>query len=224
MNDLPRAALAPYEPRMGQRRILWSLLVLLAACETRPPAPGSASQQAALTTATLGGLIRKTPLVAHVKVVSATGRPGTIGTQQTEAFFTDLTLQVLTSIHGAADSLLLTTLGGRVGARELHVSGQVVLEAGDEAIVFVDPAVSLHPFVGGQGGVLPVKEGRVYAFDGRPLVEVRSEGFVFGRAPGAPALAPALEPRGTAAAARVLPPEGAALTLVEVMAALKALP
>lgn len=170
--------------------------MVLAGCETRPPVPVPASQQAALSApATLGSLIARTPLVAHVKVLSAEGRPGTIGTGQTEALFTELTLQVLASIHGNAESLVLTTLGGRVGAREMQVSGQVVLEAGDEAIVFVDPAVALHPFVGGQGGVLPLKDGRVYSFDGRPLVEVRSEGFVFGRSATAPALAPALEPR-----------------------------
>lgn len=212
---------------MGQRRILSSLLVVLAGCETRPlaPAPVSASQQAPLTApATLGALIDKTPLVAHVKVVSATGRAGTMGSQQAEALFTDLSLQVLTPVHGNADSLALTTLGGRVGAREMHVSGQVVLEAGDEAIVFVDPAIALHPFVGGQGGVLPVRDGRVFSFDGRPLVEVRPGGFVFGRAPGAPPQAPALEPRGTATATRVLPPEGAALTVAEVIATLKAQP
>jgi hypothetical protein len=212
---------------MGQRRVLSSLLVVLAGCETRPlaPAPVSANQQSALTAAaTLGALIRKTPLVAHVKVVSSTGRAGTIGTQATEALFTDLTLQVLAPIHGNADSLALTTLGGRVGAREMHVSGQVVLEAGAEAIVFVDPSIALHPFIGGQGGVLPVSDGRVFSFDGRPLVEVRPAGFVFGRAPGAPAPAPALEPRGTATATRVLPPEGAALAVAEVIAALKAQP
>lgn len=209
-------------PRMGQRRILPILLVLLAACETRPPAP---SQQAALTApATLGTLIRKTPLVAHVRVVSATGRAGTIGAQQTEALFTDLTLQVLTPIHGNADSLQLTTLGGRVGERAMQLSGQVVLDAGDEAIVFVDAAVALHPFIGGQGGVLPVKDGRVHSYDGRPLVEVRSDGFVFGRAPGTSPLTPALEPHGAATATRVLPPEGAALTVAEVLSALKAQP
>ena len=199
--------------------------MVLAGCETRPPVPVPASQQAALSApATLGSLIARTPLVAHVKVLSAEGRPGTIGTGQTEALFTELTLQVLASIHGNAESLVLTTLGGRVGAREMQVSGQVVLEAGDEAIVFVDPAVALHPFVGGQGGVLPLKDGRVYSFDGRPLVEVRSEGFVFGRSATAPALAPALEPRGSATATRVLPPGGAALTGAEVISALKAQP
>lgn len=211
---------------MRQRRIVSSLLVLLSACETRPaPSPAPQAQQSALTaTASLGSFLRKAPLVAHVEVVSATGRAGTIGTQQTEALFTDLSLKVLAPIHGPADPLMLTTLGGRVGEREMHVSGQVVLAAGEQAIVFVDPSVPLHPFIGGPGGVLPVRDGRVYAFDGRPLVEVRAEGFVFGRAPTALPLAPPLEAQGTATATRVLPPDVAAITVADALAALKALP
>ncbi|MFZ5443527.1 MAG: hypothetical protein ACOZQL_26205 [Myxococcota bacterium] len=210
---------------MTQRRLFPILFVVLTACETRSPSPDAARQQASLTqSASLRAFIDKTPRVAHVKVIAATGRAGVVGTAKNEALFTDLTLQVLAPLRGNGDSLALTTLGGRVGERAMHVSGQVALEAGDEAIVFVDPTVALHPFVGGPGGVLPVKDGRVFSYDGRPLVEVRPEGFVFGRAPDAPPAEPALEAHGTAKATRVAAPEGPALSVAEVLAALRALP
>lgn len=210
---------------MVHRLLLSSLTVVLISCETRPVSPSTARQQEALSApASLRAFLDKTPLVAHVKVTTATGRAGTVGTAKTEALFTDLTVQVLTRVRGTADVVSLTTLGGRIGERAMHVSGQVVLEAGDEALVFVDPTLAPHPFVGDQRGVLPVKDGRVFAYDGRPLVEVRADGFVFGRAPNAPPPEPALEPRGTAKATRVEAPAGPALLVAEVLAALKALP
>lgn len=213
---------------MAQRRrsILSSLVfLLLAGCETRPLPPSAARQQAPLTApASLRAFIDQTPLVAHVKVTAATGRAGTVGTAKVEALFTDLTLQVLAPVHGTADTVSLSTLGGQLGERAMHVSGQVELAAEDEALVFLDPALAPHPFVGGQRGVLPVRDGRVFSYDGRPLVEVRPDGFVFGRAPNAPPPEPALEPRGTAKATRVDAPEGPPLTVAEALAALRALP
>lgn len=203
-----------------------SLIACLGGCETRSPLSVEPNQrQTALAVAPLAlkARVLATPLVAHFKVVSEVSRQGTVGTQKAEAIFTDLTLHVLTLVHGNADQVVvLSTLGGRVGERAMNVSDQVVLSAGDEAIGFVDPTAAPQPFVGGQRGVLLVRDGRVFSFDGRPLVEVNPEGFVFGRAPDAPTPAPALQPQGTARATRVLPPEGAALTTAEVLSALKA--
>lgn len=210
---------------MTQRLLLSSLVVVLLGCETRALSPSPTERQEAPLTAraSLRASLDKTPLVAHVKVMTATGRSGTVGTAKTEALFTDLTVQVLARVRGTADVVSLTTLGGRIGERAMHVSGQVVLEAGDEALVFVDPTLSPHPFVGEQRGVLPVKDGRVFAYDGRPLVEVRADGFVFGRPPNAPPPEPALVPRGTAKATRDDAPEGPALTIAAALTALEAL-
>ena len=195
-------------PQRGWVRALPLWFCLLLACESaKPPAPPPP--------ASVAQALEQQPLVAKVTVVSATGRLGTMGTRREEAIYTDLVLRIDAPIRGAlAQTVSVTTLGGHVGERAMQVSGHVELGAGDEAIVWLQPS-SLQPFV----EVLPVREGRVYALDGRPLLAVRDGGLVFGAREQV--ARPALVPLGTASGVSLTPQPGEALPVADAVEALR---
>src|SRR4051812_43214324 len=90
----------------------------VAACALTDP-PATASQSSGLVSPPpgLGLALRRTPLVAQVKVLAAVGRPGTMGAQRVEAIFTDLTLKIETLVRADATldpaaPIMVSTLGG----------------------------------------------------------------------------------------------------------------
>jgi hypothetical protein len=177
------------------------------ACESGGGAPAPAARQAALEA--------PGPQVAKLTVVSAAARLGTMGTRREEALYTDLELRIDARIYGALpDRVLVTTLGGALGDRAMHVSGCPELRAGDEVIAWLEPS-SLKPFV----ELLWVRDGRVYASDGRPLLAVQDGGLVFGGREG-PAR-PAPVPLGKASGALLTPQPGEAMSVAEAIEALR---
>ena len=113
------------------------------------------------------------------------------GTSRQPVIVTDLTLRIERSISKqTVEQLVVTQLGGAVGERGLQVSDQPVFVQGEGYIVFADPAQKQRPFPVGPAGVLHVIDGHVFGLDGRAVLAVRAEGFVFGRKAGVPELVP----------------------------------
>jgi hypothetical protein len=159
---------------------------------------------------TFAEVLKATPLVAEVTVVGLEGRDDVTGTSKQPVIVTDLTLQLERSIPKRAETkVVLTQLGGAIGERGMQVSDQPVFVKGERYVVFADPSQKQRPFPMGPAGVLHVVDGRVFGLDGRAVLEVRADGFFFGRSVGVPELVPSTEP--------VRP----ALTDVEVMNALE---
>lgn len=167
------------------------LLVLLIGC-SRDPAPPTAQSSLSLSVpSTFSALIKQTPLVALVTVMSSVGRDDVTGTSQQPVIVTDLTLHVERRVGKSnLEQVVVTQLGGSVGDRGMQVSDQPLLAPGQRYIVFADPAQKQRPFPIGPAGVLHVVEGRVFGLDGRAVLAVKAEGFVFGKKEGLPALVP----------------------------------
>lgn len=98
---------------------------------------------------------------------------------------TDLTLDIERSVKGdrpVRSSLILRTLGGKVGDVELVVEGAPVLRPGHTVLLFVRGNMSeMFPFVGIQQGVFHVRPDqsvgaqRVFDWLGRPVIGIRDD-------------------------------------------------
>src|SRR5688572_26694731 len=98
----------------------------------------------------LEGLVKKSNKIVIGKVVdSRTNWGGASG----RLILTTYTLEVEESIKGQRSSTLeLTTVGGKIGNLQLHVSGMVSFDKGENAVVFVENSGAYSTVVGlGQG-------------------------------------------------------------------------
>ena len=62
---------------------------------------------------------------------------------------------------GAAQTVTVTTIGGRIGDTILHVSGMPVFESGEKAILFLEDSKSYTTVVGLNQGKFSVSNGEV---------------------------------------------------------------
>ena len=76
---------------------------------------------------------------AHDIVVGRVTNSRTYWSSNRKLIFTSYTLQVDESIKGqAARSVEITTIGGKIGDVELHVSGMPSFQSGESAVVFLE--------------------------------------------------------------------------------------
>lgn len=164
-----------------------TLLVLAAAASSCQQTTTSVAvtQNALTEDAPFVQLLRSAPLVVRARVERVVGRDGTMGRAEVPAIYSDVSLTVLSQVGNPTPgrSLAVTLLGGEVGDRAHHVSGQVQLSKNDEFIGFIDPNAMPHPFIGGTGGVFRIIDGSVSSFDGRDVVQVTKDGFVLAPRP-----------------------------------------
>ena len=94
---------------------------------------------------------------------------------------TEYTIEVGESLKGqAAREIAVTTVGGKIGDLELHVSGMPVFQTGENAVVFVEQSGAYQTVVGlGQGKFTVTNDevsnglhGLTYP-DGRPGIPIK---------------------------------------------------
>ena len=98
-----------------------------------------------------------------------------------ELVLTDYSIEVSESIKGQASrSMVVTTVGGRMGDTELHVAGMPAFQKGEDAVLFVEQTGAYRTVVGLGQGKFTVVNGEVandvgdLSFpDGRPGNPVR---------------------------------------------------
>ncbi|MDG3004951.1 hypothetical protein [Paludisphaera mucosa] len=73
----------------------------------------------------------------------------------------------------ATKDVVLTTLGGTLGAETTTVSGMPTFAAGRTYLVFTDlKRTAYNPITGNRRGVFRIVDGAVYSYEGRPVVGV----------------------------------------------------
>ncbi len=91
---------------------------------------------------------------AHDIVVGRVTNSRTYWSSNRKLIFTSYTLQVDESIKGqAARSVEITTIGGKIGDVELHVSGMPSFQAGESAVVFLEQSAGYQTVRFGPGQV-----------------------------------------------------------------------
>jgi hypothetical protein len=118
---------------------------------------------------------------AHSIVVGRVTNSRTYWSSNRKLIFTSYTLQVDENIKGqAAQSVEITTIGGKIGDVELHVSGMPSFQAGESAVVFLEQSAGYQTVLGLGQGKFTVNGGQVVnsvgdlSFpDGRPGVPTK---------------------------------------------------
>ena len=120
----------------------------------------------------LDDLVKK----SHTIVVGKVMGSRTYWTSNRKLILTDFTIDVGESLKGSsARRVVVTTIGGKIGDTELHVSGMPVFKQGEDAVVFIEQSGAYETVVGLGQGKFTVTNGEVanavggLAFpDGRP--------------------------------------------------------
>lgn len=75
---------------------------------------------------------------------------------------TNYTIQVEESLKGSnKKTIILTTIGGRIGNTVLHVSGMPVFQTGEKAVLFLEQAGTYTTVVGLNQGKFTVSNGQI---------------------------------------------------------------
>jgi hypothetical protein len=125
----------------------------------------------------LDDLVKK----AHTIVVGRVSSSRTYWSADRKLILTNYTIQVDESIKGQASGAVeVTTIGGKIGNRELMVSGMPSFVTGENAVVFIETSGAYQTVVGLGQGKFTVTNGEVVnavgdlSFpDGRPGTPVR---------------------------------------------------
>jgi hypothetical protein len=125
----------------------------------------------------LEDLVKKAQTIVIGKVTGSR----TYWSADRKLILTDYILDVDERMKGTAgQTVAVTTLGGKIGDLELHVSGMPVFERGENAVVFIEQSGSYQTVVGLGQGKFTVANGEVanslsgLSFpDGRPGNPVR---------------------------------------------------
>jgi hypothetical protein len=120
----------------------------------------------------LDDLVKK----AHSIVVGKVMSSRTYWTSNGKLILTDFTLDVGEQLKGSGPRrVVVTTIGGKIGNTELHVSGMPMFKQGEDAVVFIEQSGAYETVVGLGQGKFTVMNGEVtnalggLAFpDGRP--------------------------------------------------------
>jgi hypothetical protein len=118
---------------------------------------------------------------SHTIVLGRVTNSRTYWSSNRKLIFTNYTIQVDESIKGQAGRTVeVTTIGGKIGDVELHVSGMPSFQAGENAVVFIEQSAGYPTLVGlGQGkftvtnGEVTNSVGGLSFADGRPGVPTR---------------------------------------------------
>ncbi|MBI5543490.1 MAG: hypothetical protein HY901_06345 [Deltaproteobacteria bacterium] len=152
-----------------------------------------------------------------------------MGTRSVPAIWTEVSLELLTLVdrdglhRDTGRTLTLPFLGGRVGEEAMLASDAPQLARGDHLILFADTSQLPYPTLGGRSGILRVLEGRVFTYEGRPVLSISKQGFLVGASADAPARGPFPEPVGAARGRPVELKEGEPMSLEDALAALQGL-
>jgi hypothetical protein len=116
---------------------------------------------------------------AHTIVVGRVTDSRTYWAPDRKLIFTDYTIQVDESMKGQSSrSVAVTTIGGKIGDVELHVSGMPAFQRGENAVVFIEESA-------GRQVVLGLGQGKFTVTNGEVTNNVGDLSFPDGR-PGAP--------------------------------------
>lgn len=118
---------------------------------------------------------------AHTIVVGKVTNSRTYWTPDRKLILTNYTIQIDESMKGATSKTLeVTTIGGKVGDVELHVSGMPSFQPGESAVVFIEQSAGYQVVLGLGQGKFTVTNGEVtnnvgdLSFpDGRPGAAMR---------------------------------------------------
>jgi hypothetical protein len=107
---------------------------------------------------TLGEMVKKADRIVAGRVISER----THWSHNGNLILTTYTIEVGETIKGqAARTVEVTTLGGRIGNRELRVSGMPAFDAGEEAVVFIEKSNAVSLVVGLAQGKFSITNGEV---------------------------------------------------------------
>lgn len=121
---------------------------------------------------TLEDLVKK----AHHIVSGRVKQSRTYWSSNGKMILTDFTIEVDESIKGQSSGLLqVTTIGGKIGTLELHVSGMPAFEKDENVVLFTEPSGPYEVVLGLGQGKFSVENGEVFNdvgsllfADGRP--------------------------------------------------------
>jgi hypothetical protein len=103
-------------------------------------------------------LVAKAHTIVQGSVVSAL----TYRSADGKLILTNYTISVEESLKGASGrTVILTTIGGRIGNTVLHVSGMPVLQPGEKAVLFLEQAGAYTTVVGLNQGKFTVSNGEI---------------------------------------------------------------
>jgi len=118
---------------------------------------------------------------AHSIVIGNVSDARTYWSADRKLILTNYTIQIDENIKGQASGAIeVTTVGGKIGNRELYVSGMPSFEKGENAVVFIEQSGAYQTVVGLGQGKFRVANGEVtnsvgdLSFpDGRPASPVK---------------------------------------------------
>ncbi|HEY2380343.1 MAG TPA: hypothetical protein VGK48_04085 [Terriglobia bacterium] len=103
-------------------------------------------------------LVAKAQSIVEGSVVAAQ----TYRSQDGKLIFTNYTIQVEESLKGPnKKTVILTTIGGRIGNTVLQVSGMPVFQTGEKAVLFLEQAGAYTTVVGLNQGKFSVSNGQI---------------------------------------------------------------
>jgi hypothetical protein len=99
---------------------------------------------------------------AHKIVVGRVTAERTHWSDNRKLILTTYTIEVGETMKGqTARTVEITTIGGKIGDRELHVSGMPVFDTGEDAVVFLENANAFSLVVGLGQGKFSITNGEV---------------------------------------------------------------
>lgn len=103
-------------------------------------------------------LVAKAQSIVEGSVVNAQTSRSSDG----KLILTNYTIQVEESLKGSnKKTVILTTIGGRIGNTVLHVSGMPVFQTGEKAVLFLEQAGAYTTVVGLNQGKFTVSNGQI---------------------------------------------------------------
>jgi hypothetical protein len=126
---------------------------------------------------TLEDLVKR----AHHIVSGKVRQSKTYWSSNGKLILTDYTIEVAESIKGQSSGLIqITTIGGKMGTIELHVSGMPAFQKDENVVLFTEPSGPYEVVLGLEQGKFRVENGQIFnnagslSFaDGRPGKGVR---------------------------------------------------
>jgi hypothetical protein len=130
----------------------WVLFVIVILIVAGP------AQATSVQRLSLDDLVAKASSIVEADVVSAR----TYRTPDGRLILTSYTVSVQENLKGSpVSSIIVTTVGGRIGNTVLHVSGMPVFQPGDKAILFLEKSGAYSTVVGLNQGKFAISNGEV---------------------------------------------------------------
>ena len=130
---------------------------------------------------TLDDLVAKASSIVEGRVLDSR----TFWTDDRKLILTTYTIEVQESLKGpSAQSVVVTTIGGRIGSTALRVAGMPILEIGESAVFFLEQSGSYTTVVGLKQGRFPIADGQVQNMSGGQCVRRSLPGKTGEHVPG----------------------------------------